>query len=385
MGDTGDAQGADKPAPNSEYELVKEYTIAQRRVISEIISDKNNAELKARSLIIRSSCDSERWGTRTQPYSCTGPIEWPSFATEFEKIRLRAAELLVAAELEKEPRRNVPFLVPEIHGPGGKKMTPASAANLSIAPSLLGREFINLLSLERSVERYWQEAPNGVEEVPLYNAHIKFGAYEADTVIAPSNHSQPACILGGDFFQRALAGSEERIGELLMPDHFRTLAGAARCKKKYVLITGKYGKHRLRLESIKKRLADIELTGMILDEYPDIEEQSLAEKMVTYASICRFVMVDDLLPSGHINELGICHERKFVTAVLRLGGRASTAMQADIGQGVDYIKVFDYESEGDFEKVVSAASAWANSEVEERSKELNRMYSSWRSPERIMQ
>lgn len=169
-----------------------------------------------------------------------------------------------------------------------------------------------------------------------------------------------------------------------MPDHYRTLANAARCKKKYVLITGKYGEHRPRLERIKKALQTIDLIGLILDEYPDIEEQSLAEKMVTYASICRFVIVDDFVPSGHINELGICHERKFITSVLRCKGRAATAMQADIGAEVSFIKVFGYDRDEDVERVITEAAKWADNAVNDRAKMLNREYSNWRSPQKLM-
>jgi hypothetical protein len=258
------------------------------------------------------------------------------------------------------------------------------AASASRRP-FLGPHTIKLLSLEPSGESYFQQTGDRVETVPLFRALIKFGSYQAETLVARSEHGTPACILGGDFFQKALYGNEERIGDLLMPDHFRTLASAARCKKKYVLITGKYGEHRSRLESIKTQLADIGLMGMILDEYPDIEEQSLAEKMVTYASICRFVIVDDFLPSGHISELGICHERKFITAVLRCKGRASTAMQADIADEVGFIKSFVYENSDTFKDAVATAGSWANAAVEERAKKLNREYSDWRSPERIMQ
>ncbi|MGE5206836.1 MAG: hypothetical protein ACM3PW_14565, partial [Chlamydiota bacterium] len=191
-------------------------------------------------------------------------------------------------------------------------------------------------------------------------------------------------ILGGDFFQKALQGKEYVIRELIMPDHFRTLMNAARCKKKYVLVLGKYGDQRERLHRIKQALADKMLTGLILDEYPDIEEQTLTEKMVTYATISRFVLADDLAPSGHIKELEICHDLKFVTAVLRRKGKPATAMQADIGDEVSFIRDFSYDDEGDFERVISDAVDWANHAVRERANNLNRKYSDWRSPGKLM-
>lgn len=181
-----------------------------------------------------------------------------------------------------------------------------------------------------------------------------------------------------------MSGKEFLITELLIADHFRTLANAARCKKKYVLILGNYGEKRDRLKLIKEALQKTGLIGLILDEYPDIEEQTLAEKMVTYASICRFVIADDIAPSGHIKELDICHDLKFITAVLRLKGRPATMMQADIDDDVSYIKEFDYEGEADLRQAVGQAASWADEAVIQRAQNLNRKYADWRSPAKIM-
>ena len=188
----------------------------------------------------------------------------------------------------------------------------------------------------------------------------------------------------GDFFHKALADSSELITELVVSDHYRTLANAARCKKKYALVIGKYGEHRPRLEKIKTALDSLGIVGLILDEYPDIEEQSLSEKMVTFASISRFVIVDDLVPSGHIDELGICRERKFITAVLRQKGKPATAVQADIADEVTFLKQIDYESEEDLSQAVVEAVSWANRAVLNRAATLNRKYNTWRTPEKLM-
>jgi hypothetical protein len=75
---------------------------------------------------------------------------------------------------------------------------------------------------------------------------------------------------------------------------------------------------------------------------------------------------------------------RFVTAVLRCKGRASTMMQADLTAELSYMKDFDYESDSDLAEVVRWASDWADLAVRERSKRLNRRFSNWRSPEKIM-
>jgi|GEM_PF-2732922 len=373
----------------ADYELVKNYDLAGIRVTSEITTNEAGNLPNSRFLIIRSSCASQRWGTRTQNHTYTCPLDYPEFAAELEKIRSTAAETLVKAERGELPEGGLQGMVPEIFGPTGKRMTPFSVPALNIPMTLLSPEFITLLELVPNGQRYWQVDQNRVSPVPLYGARIKFGSFDVETIVAPmgpssSGQGGPACVLGGDFFQKALADRSELIIELVMADHYRTLANAARCKKRYVLIAGKYGEHRPRLERIKAALSSVGLVGLILDEYPDIEEQSLAEKMVTYASICRFVIVDDLVPSGHINELGICHERKFITAILREKGKPATAMQADIASDVSFIKQVDYASEGDLDDAVRQAVDWANKAVLDRASTLNRLYSDWRSPEKIM-
>lgn len=203
-------------------------------------------------------------------------------------------------------------------------------------------------------------------------------------MVAPSEHGSPACILGGDYFQKALRGKENLVQELVMPDDRRALADAARCKKKHVLIAGKYGEHRPRLRRIQQSLASLGFIGLILGEYPDIEEQSLPEKMVTYASICRFVISDDLAPSGHIEELSICSERRFVTAILRFNGRASTAMQATITDDVSFMQEFSYELDDQLETTVLTAAQWADQAVAKRARTLNQKFSEWRGPNNIM-
>ena len=149
------------------------------------------------------------------------------------------------------------------------------------------------------------------------------------------------------------------------------------------MILGKYGEHRDRLETIRTSLRQFKLEGLILDDIPDIEEQSLAEKMVTFASIARFLICDDLVPSGHINELEICSERRFTTAILRLKGRPSTAMQADIADGVSFMRSVEYDSDNDLETAVAEGVKWAQEVVQIRSYNFNRKYS-WRSPQKIL-
>jgi hypothetical protein len=365
---------------NADFEVSKRYTISGVEVLSEIVKDEDTPEYRA--FHIRSSCPSSRWGTRTLGYSltCYKNPKTDSSVETLEKYRQQQAERIVKIESGELPEDRLSFLGIQIQGPTGKTINTIASPDLSVSPSLLGIEIIRSLELVPTERNSFQEQ---IVSVPLFKATISYGPLKVETRIAASEHGAPACILGGDFFQKALKGKESLIQELVMPDHYRVLANAARCKKRYVLIVGKYGEHRSRLEKIKQKLATQGFIGLILDEYPDIEEQSLPEKMVTYASICRFVLVDDFALSGHNLELAICHERKFVAAVLRSQGRATTAMQTDIGDEVSFLKVFKYESDAEIEGTVTEAATWANEAVNERAKRLNRD-SDWRGPDKIM-
>jgi hypothetical protein len=356
------------------------YTIREIEVESEVVKDETHDSY--RGIVIRSSCASTRWGVRTQDYSYSCPAI-SELIPSFEHARAHAADNLVRTELGEVLEKGVSLLGAQLVGPTGQAMTAACAVNLSFSPTLLQPELIKLLQLTPSNEAYFNTNTGDRAPIPLYRGTIKFGDLSVETNFLPATYNGPV-VLGGDFFQKALRGNEGLIIELIVPDHLRTLANAARCKKKYVLILGSYGDKRDRLARIKAALGKTGLVGLILDEYPDIEEQTLTEKMVTYAAFCRFVIVDDIAPSGHIKELDICHDLKFISAVLRMQGRPATAMQADVADEVSFIKEFSYEDDASLERAIIDAATWADRAVMERSKSLNRKYSAWRSPTQLM-
>jgi hypothetical protein len=96
------------------------------------------------------------------------------------------------------------------------------------------------------------------------------------------------------------------------------------------------------------------------------------------------VIVDDIAPSGHIKELEICQDLKFISAVLRMQGRPATAMQADVADEVSFIKEFTYEDDASLDQAIIDAATRTSGAVVERAKSLNRKYSAWRSPTQLM-
>jgi hypothetical protein len=363
------------------YEIAKVYTIAGTDILSEIVKDEDTPTFRAFHL--RTSCESHRWGKRTVGFGltcCKNPGSG-DVLTILEENRRKQAERIVKVESGEIAEANPILFGIQVQGPSGTTINVIAQPDLSVSPTLLSKELIAFLGLPPLARASFQEQ---IVSPQLFTGVVRSGPLAVETMITPSEHGSPACILGGHFFQKALQGKEALISELVLPDDRRALANAARCKKKYVLILGKYGDQRPRLEKFRRALSSLGFVGMILDEYPDIEEQSLTEKMVTYASICRFVVVDDLVPSGHISELEICAQRRFVTAILRLQGKASNAMQADMSDDLPLMGEFSYEGDVELEAKVAEAAKWADTTVTERAMKLNRRYGAWRGPNKMM-
>lgn len=329
---------------------------------------------------IKSSCSSKDWGTRSQLYTMGVPKNYQDLGAQLQSTRKTAAELVVKEELGTAPPKNT-FLVVEIQAPDRERwMRVIATIDVAFGPSRLGRDWLDLFGFKPTGSQIVEIGPdNSIQSLPLYSVVLRFGKKECQTWAVPYEGSLP-CIVGGHFVQSV--ARTEHLFELLDPEHWRALRSVARCKKKIVLIIGKYGDHRGRLEQLQKVLADRGYQGLILDDFPDIPEQSLSEKMVLFASIARFVLCDDSAPSGHIEELRICSEMRFTTAILRSEGRASTAMQADLSMSVDYMHVFEF-SGSELEDTAIAALGWAEEKVRERAAAFNRLYG-WRSPEKVL-
>jgi hypothetical protein len=59
-------------------------------------------------------------------------------------------------------------------------------------------------------------------------------------------------------------------------------------------------------------------------------------------------------------------------------------MQADLADNVSFIREFDYPVDDQLESALVEAATWADEAVKERSKALNRKYSVWRDPQKMM-
>lgn len=144
-------------------------------------------------------------------------------------------------------------------------------------------------------------------------------------------------------------------------------------RKSIVLVLGKdTGKELEKLRYIQKLLTRFGFHGILLKDYPDIEEESNEEKAMRFIALANFVIMENSVPSGHIDEFKILSFFRKVTCVLNYKGIGSTWMQADYEQDFNFIKFFDY-SELNLD-TVSEAIEWGTNKINERKENFNQKY-----------
>jgi hypothetical protein len=215
--------------------------------------------------------------------------------------------------------------------------------------------------------------------LPMHLIRLRFGkrVIEVSAISAAKGwHS----ILGGALVQQAAEGDLSVLYEVFLTDLMRALGTAARAKRKTVLILGSYSKEgRERMNRTREALETKGFVGVQLDDFADIHQQSLFEKMLMFGSLSRFLICDDSISSGHLMELKAAADIGFVTIILRPEGRSATWMNAEIAKGRDYMRVFPYKKTEEFLEIMNIATEWAEQKVAERVEYHNREYP-WRKP-----
>jgi hypothetical protein len=369
--------------PSVEDFQTKTYNFFNLEVVSEVVSVTHLPEGKAICVQVKSSFKSASWGTRLQVNSLTHYLANPEIdiAVSIETSRCKMAEELAKTErgLSPTPQKFLGIRVSNLDDTKG--VTCLASVDLTVGLTRVQAEMVRALQLQPS-GRFWFDAAlrGGLVRLPLYRAKVAYGKVCFESEILPTRMNLQ-CVVGGTFIQQAIGKNYDWLYDLLVPPHWRALRDVSRTKKNTVLIIGKCGENTTRLREIQDVLRGRGLEGVLLQDFPDIEEQSISEKMVLFACIARYVICDDANPSGHIVELKICSDLRFTTAVLRPEGTPATAMQADIDQNCDFIRVFGY-SQANRSSVLAEAISWADGKVRERAAQFNQLYK-WRSPEKI--
>jgi hypothetical protein len=362
----------------------KRYVVRGIPVTSEILSDRILEQLvdghQWRTLTIRSSCESPRWGVRILEHSLSGRADSDLLAV-LERVRLEQASILVRQELGETKEVPNGAVAIAVAAPGEPPSGSALVAQIDIG---------DRTRLHPEVIEFKKLPPAGTESGgrAVFQADVFFEQatpvrLRIGSLMPDPNGFTPAAKLGGDFFEAYLKDRRHLFFELLDTEPVRTLRNASRCKKNCVLILGHYGEDRPRLETIRGILSGFNLRGMLAEDFDDIEEQDMPQKVITLMSLARFVICDDIIPAGQNSELEITKWLQPVVAILRKDGRPTTMMQASIDSGVTTRKVFGYMSEDEWPNLIGRVVNWANGEVEKQTAELNRVLY-WRRGQNVL-
>lgn len=147
-----------------------------------------------------------------------------------------------------------------------------------------------------------------------------------------------------------------------------------RFREKSVLVLGSYRLNGIaRLDSISHELRMLGYEPVLVANIPDFEHYDRSQKVVAIAAVCRFVLIDDSEPSGHLNEVELCRANRWVTVLLRARGIPASSMTlgASISSNVMHELVFEAE---DPAPAVKAATLWAEQRLTALERQLRSIY-----------
>jgi hypothetical protein len=133
-----------------------------------------------------------------------------------------------------------------------------------------------------------------------------------------------------------------------------------RRKEKSVLILGSFKESgRKRLDRTKQYLLDKGYLPVLVDEYPDVEDQSLAQKVATMGLASRFVIAEDSEAAGQLYEIGaVCQKNDLLTIIVREEGCQASFMMRGASVVSKIIAEYDYKNSA-LEATLDTAVEWA--------------------------
>lgn len=150
-------------------------------------------------------------------------------------------------------------------------------------------------------------------------------------------------------------------------------------KEKTVLVLGKDSpeEYMQQLKNISEVLRQHGYTPILIKEQPEIRTLSNEEKMLAYASISKFVIIEKSYPAGQIDEAKICAFNRVPSIWLQQDGMGDTWMQGDYEVDFKFINAFSYNQENQREVLASAIN-WAEDFLKAKSEYLDMKYP-WRN------
>lgn len=157
-----------------------------------------------------------------------------------------------------------------------------------------------------------------------------------------------------------LRGDPEKIAELLDDT-----------KKGMVLLLGKDTGRSLRLlKRIKNHIESKGFSCVLIKEQPDNLTQGLISKVILYATMSRYVIIENTYPSGHLYELPPVRNAESIIVILQQEGKGASRMPDDMIPKHPLIRRFWYTSDT-FEDTIDDGMEWVEKRIKENI-EINR-------------
>ena len=258
-----------------------------------------------------------------------------------------------------------------------------SAVNLDLETTLVAREIAEFCKFPRAgTSHQLTDRYGNVVHADGLLARIKFGDLEFEQeVCALELGDGPMCVVGQNMVTYMRNLGADAYYRFVDHDVSRLHRDALRGRFNSVLLVGPFGEEgRRALSELRQILFDRGYRGVLLDEFPDAPDQSLDQKLMFLASLCRFVICVDSSAAGHYLELELCARFNLVTAVITAAGyrgRLSSAMLYDLELRSPYLKAFDCASDN-VPGAVGQIIEWAENTAEQKSIDYDRIYD-WRS------
>ncbi|MBT2764810.1 hypothetical protein [Paenibacillus sp. ISL-20] len=150
-------------------------------------------------------------------------------------------------------------------------------------------------------------------------------------------------------------------------------------KEDTVLILGKDSpaEYMDNLKEVAQIIQNIGYSTILIKEQPEIGTLSNEEKMLAYAAISKFVIIEKSEPAGQIDEAKICAFNRIPAIWIHRKGTGDTWMQGDYEVDFKFIRSFAYE-ESEKEVVLNRAVEWVEQFLKEKSEYLDDIYP-WRN------
>jgi hypothetical protein len=221
---------------------------------------------------------------------------------------------------------------------------------------------------------FFQHKPKGREADPIMSCFVPFALYLHRRDVSEPGRVWALC-------QQHLMNHLVQIHDSAEGDSYEHQHGPRMAlfvtKKSDVIVLGKDSVPELyELREVQSHLQKKGYNAQLVKDIPDISEMSNEEKVRFWGLACRFCVMVDRIPAGHVAEYMILREQRSILVVLRPDKSGSTYMIGDDTLvDVNHIRIFSFDRTP--LDMLDEAIEWAEKTAQERAKAYDAAYP-WR-------